>query len=63
MREWLTAPCGLLEEVLEARAYAASKAVVDAQDAPKGQRRETPMTQRVEQVEMAIAAEELDIHG
>jgi hypothetical protein len=63
MREWLTAPAGLLEEILEARAYAHAKAIVDAQDRPRGQKYESPMMQRVEQIEMAIAAEELANHG
>lgn len=61
LREWLTAPCGLIEEVLEARHYAAAKAMVDAKDAPKGQRHDTPSMRRVQQIEMAMAAEELGL--
>ncbi|HWB15978.1 MAG TPA: hypothetical protein VG538_06175 [Vicinamibacterales bacterium] len=62
-REWLTLPAGLLEDILEAKSYAHAKAIVDAKDAPKSQRYETPMTQMVEQIEMAIVAEELRNHG
>jgi hypothetical protein len=59
LREWLTAPVGLIEEVLEARAYAYAKARVDAKDAPKGGPPDTPMMERVKEIELAIVAEEL----
>jgi hypothetical protein len=62
-REWLTLPAGLLEEILEARSYAHAKAQVDAKDTPRAQRGTTPMMDQVEQIEMAIAMEELANRG
>jgi hypothetical protein len=63
LREWLMAPAGLIEEVLEARAYAYAKARVDAKDAPKGGPSDTPMMERVKEIELAIVAEELARDG
>lgn len=54
LREWWAAPVGLLETILEYRAFAAAKAIVDAadrlEDIPQ-----TPMTTLVQEVEFALA--------
>jgi hypothetical protein len=59
LREWREAPCGLLERILDARSYAAAKAIVDRakskQDIPA-----TPMTALVQEIEFALAQAEID---
>jgi len=55
-REWLDAPDGLIEHLLEARAYAATKAACDraqtAKDRPTG-----PMADLVTETEFRLAQE------
>lgn len=53
MREWLNAPCGFLEEILEARAYMAAKVAVDEADraGSKAARPDGPMVDLVQQIE------------
>jgi len=60
LRERLIAPCGLLEEVLEVRAYTAAYFSVQAKDAPKGGTRPTPELELlVRQIEGELAAAEM----
>lgn len=58
-REWLTAPAGLLEEILEMRAFARAKEIVDAaktaQDIPRGR-----IFDLVKQIAFETAREDLD---
>lgn len=58
MREWLTLPAGTIEEILEARAYAQAKHVVDhakkKTDIPDGE-----LFQLAQQIDLDIAYREL----
>jgi hypothetical protein len=53
LREWLHAPCGLIEDVLEARAYQATKAAVDRADLSGGKVSypDGPLVDVVQQIE------------
>jgi len=59
LREWQQAPCDLLETILEFRAYAQAKHVVEnaksRTDIPQ-----TPLTQLVQEIEFEIAAEDIE---
>ena len=59
LREWRQAPAGLLETVIEMRAFVAAKQVVDQarkrEDIPQ-----TPMTDLVQAIEFDLAQEALD---
>lgn len=58
LAEWQRAPDGLLEEIVEARAFAAAKGVVDrAKD--KMEIPDTPMTALVQEIEFALARERI----
>ena len=58
-REWLRAPAGFLEEVIEIRAYAEAKRIYDAaenkQQIPKG-----PIFDMVKRIDLELAKEALD---
>lgn len=56
--EWQDAPCGLLEDIIEARAFAAAKQVVDS-TADAKHLPDSPMVALVQQIEFAVAAEEI----
>jgi len=55
-REYLQAPDGWLERVLEARSYAAAHAVFEAAE-NKADLPKTPMMRTVTEIEMTLAAE------
>lgn len=59
VREWRVAPAGLLETILECRAFAAAKQIVDharnAKDIPP-----TPMTALVQEIEFDLAQQDLN---
>lgn len=58
LAEWRQAPCGVLEQILEARAFAAAKHVVDGakrkMDIPQ-----TPMTALVQEIEYDMVKERM----
>lgn len=62
MREWLTAPCGFLEEILEARAYMAAKTAVDEADraGSNAARPEGPMVDLVQQMEVHLHQQRME---
>lgn len=61
LREIEIAPVGLLDEIVEARAYMQAYASVQAQDAPKGVTPPTPrMEVLVRQIDAELAQEEID---
>jgi len=59
LREWQQAPEGLLEEIIEMRAFAAAKHIVDSaqrrQDIPR-----TPMCQLVQRIEFELVQAQVD---
>ncbi|HXG56672.1 MAG TPA: hypothetical protein VNJ03_14945 [Vicinamibacterales bacterium] len=61
-REWLHAPAGLLEDVIEARAYARAKEMTDAADTSEARKRlpQTPLFQLVKEIEFALVRGEID---
>lgn len=60
-QEWLRLPVGLLEEVLEARAYEQAKSMTDAADTSEARKRlpQTPLFEMVKDIEFALADEEM----
>jgi len=60
-REWLRAPAGLLEEILEARAYDQAKAMTDAADTADARKRlpQTPLFDLVKAIEFDLAHREM----
>lgn len=63
MREAAIAPSGLLDAILETRAFTHAHAVVTAKDAPKGMEPPTPVMERlVREIQGEIAAEDI-AHG
>ena len=62
-REWLIAPAGLLEEIIEARSFESAKGIYDRlSDYDEKTRMKLmgdPLMQLVREVDFAIAAEEL----
>lgn len=61
LREIDRAPVGLLDEIVEARAYMQAYASVQAQDAPRGMTPPTPPMERlVRQIDAELAQEALD---
>ena len=58
VRAWYGAPAGFLEQVIEARAYAKTKALCDAATSRK-ERPTGPMAELVTAIEFELAHEEL----
>jgi hypothetical protein len=60
LAEWQRAPAGLLEEIIEMRAFAAAKQIVDSaqrrQDIPR-----TPMCQLVQRIEFELVQAQVDV--
>ena len=58
-REWLACPVGFLEEVIDARAYAKTKAQVDA-STKRSEQPHGPLADLVRQIEFGLAQQEID---
>lgn len=57
--EWMRAPCGFIEDVIEARGYARTKAAMDAATSRKAQPT-GPLADRVREIEFELAQEEIE---
>lgn len=62
LQEWRQAPAGLLEEIIEMRAYARAKEMVDGATTADARKRlpRTPLFELVKEIEFALAHEEID---
>lgn len=58
-REWLTTPCGVIEDVLEAKGYASAKDLFDHAKSRKDLP-DHPMIDLVAETDLDLAAEELE---
>jgi len=62
-REWLIAPAGLLEEIIEARAFESAKGIYDRlsdyDEKTRMKLMRDPLMQLVREIDLAIAAEEI----
>lgn len=58
LREWLDAPAGLLEEIIETRAYARTKLAYDTADEPS-KLAKTEMLWIVKSIEEELALEDI----
>lgn len=64
LHEVSIAPVGLLDEIVEARAYIQAYAAVQMKDAPKGSTPPTPPMERlVREIDAELAHEELNADG
>lgn len=59
-REWLRAPAGLLEDIIEARMYARAKHIYDDAHAHGRRAPSSPLFDMVQEIEFDLAREELD---
>ena len=59
LREWRQAPVGLLETIVEFRAYASAKHAYDTASDAKSVP-QTPMVQLVKEIEFGLARQEID---
>lgn len=57
-QEWLRTPCGLLEEIIEARVFVAAKAIYDRAHSAKDIPQE-PIYDLIREVDFELAAEHL----
>lgn len=59
-REWLDAPCGLLESIVEANAYTKAKAYYDSVGGDEKKLKFTSLMRQVQHNDFLIAREDID---